>query len=102
MQTSQQVGGSIGTALLNTIAATATAAFLVSNPPTGGTPEAIGAAVNASDVHGFGVAFMWSSVIYAVAIPLAFVSRWMAVGLYVAVAVMWLVPDRRIERVLDP
>jgi hypothetical protein len=68
VQTSQQVGGSIGTALLNTIAATATAAFLASNPPTGGTPEAIGAAVNASAVHGFGVAFMWSSVIFAVAI----------------------------------
>ena len=44
VQTTQQVGGSIGTALLNTIAATATAAFLVANPPTGATPEAIGAA----------------------------------------------------------
>ena len=43
-----------------------------------------------------------SVVMYVVAIPLSFVNRWLAVALYVAVAVMWLVPDRRIERVLDP
>ena len=34
---------------------------------------------------------------YALAIPLAFVSPWIAGALYVAVAVMWLVPDRNIE-----
>ena len=34
------------------------------------------------------------------AIPLAFVSPWIASGLYVFVALMWLIPDRRIERVL--
>ncbi|BDG01410.1 TMEM175 family protein [Anaeromyxobacter oryzae] len=38
-----------------------------------------------------------SPVIYAVAIPLAFVREWIADALYVAVALMWLVPDRRIE-----
>jgi uncharacterized membrane protein len=38
-----------------------------------------------------------SPAIYAVAIPLAFVNRWVAVGLYVVVALMWLVPDRRLE-----
>jgi uncharacterized membrane protein len=37
---------------------------------------------------------------YAAAIPLAFVSPWLACGLYVVVAVMWLIPDRRIEREL--
>jgi uncharacterized membrane protein len=42
-----------------------------------------------------------SVVIYAVAIPLAFVSAWFAIGLYIAVAVTWLVPDRRIERILN-
>lgn len=68
VQTSQQIGGSIGTALLNTIAATATATFLVANPPTGGAPEAIGAAVAAGNVHGFGVAFMWSAIIFGIAI----------------------------------
>jgi TMEM175 potassium channel family protein len=36
---------------------------------------------------------------YAVAIPLAFVSAWLACALYVAVAAWWLVPDRRIEKV---
>jgi len=42
-----------------------------------------------------------SPVFYIVAIPLAFVSRWIAVGLYVVVAVLWLVPDRRLESRLD-
>ena len=41
-----------------------------------------------------------SIVIYLVAIPLAFVRSWLACALYVFVAVMWLVPDRRIERTL--
>jgi len=41
-----------------------------------------------------------SVVVYAVAIPMAFVSTWVALALYVSVAVMWFVPDRRIERVL--
>ncbi|HEV8701597.1 MAG TPA: TMEM175 family protein [Candidatus Polarisedimenticolia bacterium] len=41
-----------------------------------------------------------SMVFYAVAVPLAFVSAWLACGLYVVVAIMWLVPDRRIERAL--
>ena len=38
-----------------------------------------------------------SPVVYAVAIPAAFLNRWIAVGLYVLVALMWLVPDRRFE-----
>jgi len=38
-----------------------------------------------------------SMVLYLVAIPLAFVVQWMAVAIYVFVALMWLVPDRRIE-----
>ncbi len=41
-----------------------------------------------------------SVVIYAVAIPLAFVNSSLACALYVLVAVMWLVPDRRIEKTL--
>lgn len=41
-----------------------------------------------------------SVVIYLVAIPLASVGWWLAYGLYVFVAVMWLVPDRRIERTI--
>ena len=42
-----------------------------------------------------------SVVLYVAAIALAFVNRWLSLALYVAVAVMWLVPDRRIEKVLD-
>jgi uncharacterized membrane protein len=34
---------------------------------------------------------------YAVAIPLAFYQHWISLGLYAAVAMIWLVPDRRIE-----
>ena len=41
-----------------------------------------------------------SPVLYLAAIPLAFVSPWISSGLYVFVALLWLVPDRRIERVL--
>ena len=41
-----------------------------------------------------------SLVAYLAAIPLAFVSSWIAMGLYAAVAVAWLIPDRRIERAL--
>ena len=38
-----------------------------------------------------------SLVIYALAIPLAFVTPWIAIALYILVALMWFVPDRRIE-----
>jgi uncharacterized membrane protein len=50
--------------------------------------EAIG-----SDVKG-----NLSLAMYAAAIPLSFVNRWVAYALYVTVALIWLVPDRRIER----
>src|SRR5215211_6207581 len=41
-----------------------------------------------------------SVAFYAAAIPLSFVSPWLACALYVLVAVMWLIPDRRIEQTL--
>ena len=41
-----------------------------------------------------------SMALYAVAIPVAFWEEWASQGLYALVAAMWLVPDRRIERVL--
>jgi uncharacterized membrane protein len=41
-----------------------------------------------------------SQVFYALAIPCAFVTPWISELLYVAVALLWLVPDRRIERAL--
>jgi TMEM175 potassium channel family protein len=41
-----------------------------------------------------------SIALYAAAIPLAFVSPWIAITLYVMVALIWLVPDTRIEKKL--
>jgi uncharacterized membrane protein len=41
-----------------------------------------------------------SLVLYAAAVPLAFVQAWVACALYALVAVMWLTPDPRIERTL--
>jgi uncharacterized membrane protein len=38
-----------------------------------------------------------SAALYVAAIPLAFVNRSISIGLYVFVAFLWLVPDRRIE-----
>ena len=42
-----------------------------------------------------------SPVVYIAAMPLAFVSTWISSGLYALVALLWLVPDRRIERALE-
>jgi len=42
-----------------------------------------------------------SWLIYAAAIPVAFVNQWLAQIFYVFVALMWLVPDRRIEDALS-
>ena len=41
-----------------------------------------------------------SPVLYVIAIPTAFLSRWVSCGIYVLVALIWLVPDRRIENAL--
>jgi uncharacterized membrane protein len=41
-----------------------------------------------------------SPLIYAIAIPLAYWSHWLSLTLFVVVALVWLVPDRRIERAL--
>ena len=65
-------------------------ALLVHHPRDSALATAIG-----SDVKG-----KLSVAIYAVAIPLAFVRQWLSCLLYIAVAIWWLVPDRRIERAL--
>jgi uncharacterized membrane protein len=59
----------------------------------GMAPEAVAAL--RGDVKGKISAFL-----YASAVPLAFVHRAIAGAIYVAVALLWLVPDRRIERAL--
>lgn len=41
-----------------------------------------------------------SPLLYAIAIPSAFFHQWIAGVVYVVVALMWLIPDRRIERVI--
>jgi len=48
-----------------------------------------------SDIKGLS-----SSAIYVIAIPLSFVNPWIAFSAYVLVAVIWFIPDRRIENVL--
>jgi uncharacterized membrane protein len=41
-----------------------------------------------------------TGALYALAVPLAFLSSWISCALYVLVAVLWFVPDRRFERVV--
>ena len=41
-----------------------------------------------------------SPLLYTLGIGLAVVNRWLSLAIYVAVALMWLVPDRRVERTL--
>ena len=37
---------------------------------------------------------------YVLAVPLAFVRPWIAIALYVLIAMIWFIPDRRIESVV--
>ncbi len=57
-----------------------------------GSDSALRAAVG-SDVKG-----LMSVAMYAMAIAVSFVNHWIALAIYVAVVLMWLIPDRRIER----
>jgi uncharacterized membrane protein len=41
-----------------------------------------------------------SPVLYATAIGLSFLNRWLPLAIYIVVALMWLVPDRRVERTI--
>jgi EmrB/QacA subfamily drug resistance transporter len=59
----QQVGASIGTAVLNTIAATATAAYLASHHVPAGAATAATAAVS----HGYSTASIWAAATFALA-----------------------------------
>ncbi|WP_287327724.1 hypothetical protein [Mesorhizobium sp.] len=40
-------------------------------------------------------------VLYIAAIPLTFVNQWISVALYVLVAMIWFVPDKRFERQIE-
>lgn len=67
---SQQVGGSIGTALLNTVAASATSSWIAARAFSGSVPES---AAQQAAVHGYAVAFGWGAAIMALAALIAFV-----------------------------
>ena len=43
-----------------------------------------------------------SLLLYAIAVPLAFVWLWGSIAIYLLVALYWLIPDRRVEEVLPP
>ena len=58
-------------------------------------PKSVLAAAVGSDWKG-----KISPLLYASAIPLAFVSPWISNGIFVLVALIWFIPDRRIERVV--
>jgi EmrB/QacA subfamily drug resistance transporter len=64
VNTSQQVGGSVGTALLSTLFASSTAAFAGSHLHT---PNL----ANAATIHGYTVAFAWAAAIFGVGLVLA-------------------------------
>ena len=67
LNTGQQIGGSIGTSLLNTIFASATASYLASHLSpaalSGGRPSP--ALAGLALVHGYDTAFWWSAAIFA-------------------------------------
>ena len=65
VNTTTQVGGSLGTALLSTLAATAASSFIAGNQPTPAL------AAHAA-VHGYTTAFWWAAGIFAVGALLTF------------------------------
>lgn len=50
---------------------------------------------------GSGIKEKVSILIYLIAMLIAFINQWVSLALYVVVAIMWLQPDRRIEKLLD-
>jgi EmrB/QacA subfamily drug resistance transporter len=64
LNATQQIGGSLGAALLNTFFATAVTAFLTDNMRPGAQPQAVAAE---AAIHGYRVAFFWGGVMLAIA-----------------------------------
>jgi hypothetical protein len=71
LNTSQQIGGSLGTALLNTLFAGAVTAYFTDNPPA--SPEQADQILPFAFIHGYHVAFFWGAVLFAVALVVSFV-----------------------------
>ena len=70
LNTSQQIGGSLGTALLNTLFAGAVTAYFTDNPPT--SPEQATQILPIAFIHGYHVAFFWGAVLLAAALLVSF------------------------------
>ena len=81
-----------GVLLLSAVAYTTLERTLIAaQGPHSRLKEAIG-----GDIKGY-----VSLALYTAAIPLAFVDRWLAYALYVVVALIWLIPNRRLEKQLS-
>jgi EmrB/QacA subfamily drug resistance transporter len=66
VNTMQQVGGSVGTALLNTIGASAASAYAASHISDGSTKSGLQLLQANSAIHSYTVAFWWAAAIFAV------------------------------------
>jgi MFS family permease len=71
LNTSQQIGGSLGTALLNTLFAGAVTAYFTDHPPT--SPDQAQQILPLAFIHGYHVAFVWGAVLFAAALVASFV-----------------------------
>jgi EmrB/QacA subfamily drug resistance transporter len=65
VNTMQQVGGSVGTALLNTLAATAAATYVTGHVTQAGTPTGLKLVQANAAIHSYTTAFWWAAGIYA-------------------------------------
>jgi EmrB/QacA subfamily drug resistance transporter len=64
VNTGQQLGGSIGTSLLNTIAASATTSYIAANIAAAHSPAAAKAVAAAGAIHGYTTVFWWCAAIF--------------------------------------
>ena len=71
LNTSQQVGGSLGVALLNTLYAGAVTGFLADKLGPNADPAQIGQVTSDAFIHGYHVAFFWGSMMLVVALIFA-------------------------------
>ena len=81
VNTTQQIGGSLGTAVLTTFSTSAAAAFLVANLPPDAGADVVRSTSAAAAVHGWSVAFFWAAMFFATA----------------TVASLWLIRAGKIE-----
>jgi len=70
LNTSQQIGGSLGTALLNTLFAGAVTAYFTDHPPS--SPGKAQQILPSAFIHGYHVAFFWGAVLLATALVVSF------------------------------